>query len=99
MPIQRDFKAYHESIADELSATKNRIRDLIGNHHWETDGAHKEAVLRKVLRNHIADSLHVGRGFICGPNKTSHQIDVLISFRDKPTLFRDGDSFWLLRMQ
>lgn len=75
----------------ELRAIKDRIRNLIGDRHWQTDGEHKEAVLRKVLRNHIADSLHVGTGFVCGSNTTSHQIDVLISSRDKPTLFRDGE--------
>lgn len=91
MTRQRDFIAYHKSIADELRATKDRIRNLIGDRHWQTDGEHKEAVLRKVLRNHIAESLHVGTGFVCGPDTTSHQIDVLISSRDKPTLFRDGE--------
>jgi len=91
MPRQRDFQAYHKSIADELRATKDRIRNLIGDQHWQADGEHKEAVLRKVLRNHIAESMHVGTGFVCGSDTTSHQIDILISSRDKPTLFRDGE--------
>lgn len=91
MSIERDFKAYHESIADELSATRNRIRHLIGCTHWQTDGEHKEAVLRKVLRNHVAEALHIGKGFVCGPFETSHQIDIMITGRDKPTLFRDGE--------
>ena len=49
MPIQRNFLEYHKSIARELEATKDRIRQLIGDKHWLTDGEHKEAVLRRVL--------------------------------------------------
>lgn len=91
MPIERDFKAYHKSIADELLTMKDRIRQLIGSAHWQTDGEHKEAVLRKLLRNHVAQSLQIGRGFVCGEGDTSSQIDVLVTHRDKPTLFRDGE--------
>ncbi len=91
MPRQRDFLEYHKSIATELRTTKDRIRNLIGDRHWLTDGEHKEAVLRKVLRCHIAETLHVGTGFVCGSASTSHQIDILISSRDKPILFGDGE--------
>jgi len=91
MPIQRDFLEYHKSIAMELQATKNRVQYLIGSNHWPTDGQHKEAVLRKVLGGHIAETFHVGTGFVCGQNETSHQIDILISSRDKPILFEDGE--------
>jgi len=70
---------------------KNRVRDLIGNRHWQSDGEHKEAVLRRLLRTHLAETLAIGRGFVCAEQDTSSQIDVLIVHRDKPTLFRDGD--------
>jgi hypothetical protein len=91
MPIQRNFLKYHESIAAELRYAKDRIRDLIGDKHWLTDGEHKEAILRKTLRDHISETLHVGRGFVCGPEASSHQIDILISSRDKPILFGDRE--------
>ncbi|MFA6373909.1 MAG: DUF6602 domain-containing protein [Methanothrix sp.] len=91
MPRQRDFLEYHKSIAAELRATKDRVQNLIGSSHWLTVGEHKEAVLRKVLRGHIAETFHVGTGFVCGPDTTSHQIDILISSRDKPILFEDGE--------
>jgi GrpB-like predicted nucleotidyltransferase (UPF0157 family) len=91
MPRQRDFLEYHKSISMELQATKNHVRNLIGDRHWQTDGEHKEAVLRKVLRGHIAETSHVGTGFVCGPDATSHQIDILVSSRDKPILFEDGE--------
>jgi len=92
MPMQRDFRKYHESIASELRAVKDRIRNLIGGRHWQSDGEHKEAVLRRVLRSHLAQSLEVGRGFVCTEHDTSTQIDILITRRNKPTLFREGET-------
>ncbi len=91
MPTQTDFLEYHKSIARELDATKDRVRRLIGDRHWQTDGEHKEAVLRKVLRNYLPESVRVGRGFVCFSNDASSQIDVLITANDKPTLFKDGE--------
>jgi len=91
MPVQIDFLEYHKSIAKELNATKDRIRQLIGSQHWQTDGEHKEAVLRKILRNHLPESSRVGRGFVCFRNDTSSQIDILITACDKPALFKDGE--------
>lgn len=91
MPIQRNFKEYHKSIAKELLATKDRVRNLIGDTHWLTDGEHKEVVLRKILRQHLPEELHVGRGFICSKNSFSSQIDILITSKKKPTLFKDGE--------
>ncbi len=91
MPIQRDFKEYHKSIAKELLSTKDRVRNLIGDAHWLTEGEHKEAVLRKILRQHLPEDLHVGRGFICSKDGSSSQIDILITSKKKPTLFKDGE--------
>ena len=91
MPIRTDFFGYHKSIAQELEATKDRVRQLIGSTHWETDGEHKEAIIRKVLRNHLPESVRIGKGFVCFESHTSTQIDVLITAVDKPTLFKDGE--------
>ena len=91
MPVQRDFKKYHESITNELRFTKDRIRNLIGDSHWQTDGEHKEAVLRKVIRMYLPETLQVGKGFVCCSEETSSQIDILITDRNKPTLFKDGE--------
>jgi len=93
MPIDRNFKKYHESIAAELRTTKDRMRFLIGDQHWLSDGEHKEAVLRRILRNYVAQSFEIGSGFVCCNNHTSTQIDILITRRDRPTLFRDGEIF------
>ncbi len=91
MAIQRDFIEFHKSIAAELNSTKDRIRNLIGDTHWQTDGEHKEAVLRKVLHAHLPENLKVGRGFVCLNGETSSQIDILIVSRNKPTLFKEGE--------
>lgn len=91
MPVQRSFEEFHKSTAKELSVAQDRIRNLIGAAHWLTDGEHREAVLRKVLRNHIPESFHVGKGFVSFKDGTSNQTDVLITHRDHPTLFKDGD--------
>lgn len=91
-PLERDFLKYHKSIAAEMLAVKDRVRHLIGDRHWLTDGEHKEAILRRVLRNHAAQSLEIGRGFVCARDETSRQIDVLVAFRNKPALFRDGET-------
>lgn len=85
------FEAYHRSITEELHSLKNRIRDLA--RHWPTDGEHKEVALRSVLRRHLPETCHVGRGFVVTPNRTSQQIDVLVIDANAPTLFRDGDLF------
>ena len=91
MAIRRDFIEYQKSIASELRITQDRVRNLIGDAHWETDGEHKEAVLRRVIRAHISESLRVGKGFVCYRDGTSKQIDILITDRRKPTLFKDGE--------
>lgn len=84
-----NFLEYHKSLTDELHALKDRIRNLA--EHWPTDGEHKEAALRTILRRHLPESLIVGRGFIVTENSSSTQIDLLIVDGNKPTLFRDGD--------
>ena len=89
--ISRNLEEYHQSITRELQVAKDRIRNLIGPAHWQTDGEHKEAVLRKVLRTHLPESMRVSKGFVCYPDGTSTQLDILITARDKPTLFKDGD--------
>ena len=96
--IPRNLPAYHESIGAEFVLVKQRVESLIGSRHWPTDGAHKETVLRNVLRRHLPENLRVGTGFVCFPKTdeygagaekdTSFQIDVLITRVGRPTLYR-----------
>ncbi len=86
-----DTKANLKSIAEEFDAVKNRVRNLIGDVHWPSDGAAKESILRDVLRRHLPATVGVGTGFAVDSNKCSGQIDVLLYDTSKPVLYRDGD--------
>lgn len=101
MPIKQDFRAYGESITQEINSMKDKIRNLIGDKHWQTDGEHKEEILRNVLRTHLPEIVKVGKGFVCFPpsinnfesrkSTSSHQIDILITSKDSPTLYKERD--------
>lgn len=82
---------FFRSLALELDAVKNRVRYLIENAHWQTDGEWKESVVRQVLRRHLPASISVGRGFVVTASRSSHQVDVLLFDSTKPVLFQDGD--------
>jgi hypothetical protein len=86
-----DMIAYHRSILKELYSLKDRIRNLMDEPHWLTDGEWKESVLRSVLRRHVPSNIEVGRGFIFTPEKCSSQIDILLYDSTCPVVFRDGD--------
>lgn len=86
-----NVRDYFESLAQELGALKKRVRFLIADRHWQTDGEWKESVLRQVLRRHLPDHAVVGRGFVVDGEAATHQIDILIHDGAKPVLFRDGD--------
>ncbi|MCU5101264.1 hypothetical protein OCA20_14240 [Bacillus cereus] len=82
---------YFSSISDELSSLKDRIRNLMNDPHWLTDGEWKESVLRNVLRRYLPETITVGRGFIYSPTGCSTQIDILLYDVSYPILFKDGD--------
>ena len=89
--MESDFVKYHQNLSVEFMAIQDQIRHLIGDSHWLTDGEHKEAILRKVLRNRLSDTVRVGRGFFCDDSGPSNQSDIMITDTGSPTLFRDGD--------
>lgn len=86
-----DVQSHFRSLADELWALKDRVRNFIDDAHWLTDGEWKESVLRNVLGRHLPESIKVGRGFVITPNSCSSQIDILVYDSSKPTLYKDGD--------
>jgi hypothetical protein len=47
-----NVRDYFESLGHELDALKHRVRYLIAETNWQTDGEWKESVLRQVLRRH-----------------------------------------------
>jgi hypothetical protein len=86
-----DVQAHFLSIASELEALRDRVRNFIQDNHWQTDGEWKESVLRTVLRRHVPSTYNVGRGFVITEGGCSDQIDVLIYDNSKPVLYKDGD--------
>lgn len=82
---------YFRSITDELEALKDRVRNLIDDKHWGTDGEWKEAVLRAMLAERLPDTVKVGRGFILTASGPTTQIDILLYRASSPVLFRQGD--------
>jgi len=84
-------KEYFTDLSTELRAVQNRVRQLIGDAHWPSDGAWKESALRAVIRGYLPVSVSVGTGFILTPDGPSSQIDIIIYDDSAPVLFRDGD--------
>src|SRR5579859_3211566 len=82
---------YFKDLSKELRAVQNRVRQLIGDAHWPSDGAWKESVLRAVLRRYLPPSFTVGSGFVLTETGISRQIDILVCDDSAPILFRDGD--------
>lgn len=69
-----------ESWSSEFSARCDRVRHLIGDSHWLSDGSHKEALVRTFLADRLPDRVAVEQGFILSPRKAkaSSQIDILV---------------------
>ena len=93
MTTHQDNSKYLESWSEELMARANRVRDLIGDRHWLTDGQHKEAIVREFLRRYLPCCLVIGSGFIKPLNGDlcSTEIDILVSNPTiHPAYFNEG---------
>jgi len=86
-----DIEEYFRSLSDECSTLKNRVRMLIEDHHWPTDGEWKESVLRNMIRRSSPENLTIGRGFVVDHDRCSTQIDVLVYDNSFPVIYREGD--------
>lgn len=82
---------YFRDLSTELRSVQNRVRQLIGDVHWPSDGAWKESALRAVIRGYLPVSVSVGTGFVLTADGPSTQIDILIYDDSAPVHFRDGD--------
>lgn len=60
---------YLASLSAELRAQATRVRDLIGDRHWLSDGHHKEYLLKDILARHVPSSVAVSRGFVTHPHR------------------------------
>ena len=47
--VDQDIKKFYESVTAELMSVKDRVRNLIGNAHWLSDGRYKEAILKTII--------------------------------------------------
>lgn len=90
-----NLEEFHKSIAKELKAIQNRVRNLIGNAHWNEEGRYKEAVLRSIIKRFLPKNISLGTGFILKKEgnevKISNQIDIIIYDNTYPVLFAEGD--------
>jgi hypothetical protein len=86
-----DYQPIYKSLGTELTSMKDRVRQLIGDRHWQTDGEWKESVLRNVIRRYLPNQILIQRGFIVENNFRSGQIDILFTDYRWPTLFTDGE--------
>lgn len=86
-----DYLEYQRSVALEFQAYKNRVRNMIGNHHWGEDGRYKEVLLMNYLRRILPHTVSVGTGFVRIDDKITSQIDIIIYNNNLPLLFHEGD--------
>lgn len=91
--MKPSYSNYLKSWSTEFDATCNRVRDLIGDAHWLTDGHHKEKLLKNFLERYIPSGLTVSNGFIFNPwspNNVSGEIDLMILDHSKhPPIFSE----------
>lgn len=89
--IMNDYLEYQRSVALEFQAYKNRVRNMIGNHHWGEDGRYKEILLMNYLRRILPNTVSVGTGFVRIDDTLTSQIDIIVYTNDLPLLFQEGD--------
>ena len=90
--MTESYQGFLESWAAELDSRAERVRTLIGNRHWASDGQHKEFLVREFLARYLPSPIRVGHGFIRSSMATatcSPEIDVLITHPTKHPLFFD----------
>ncbi len=89
--VDSDYKAYHESITAELMASRDRVRNFIGDHHWGEDGRFKEVLLMNHLKKILPSNVSIGTGFVKNGEQITSQIDLIIYDNSVPNLFSQGD--------
>lgn len=83
---RKDTLALVKSWSIEFDSISDRIRQLIGESHWLSDGKHKESILMNFLRKYTLDSFVYSSGFIVSHDIDSPQsgeIDILVASPQK----------------
>src|SRR3989338_10337639 len=90
-----NLEEFHKSTTKEFEATKNRVRNLIGDSNWGDEGRYKEAILHNVIKRFLPKNLCIGTGFIVKASDKkyvcSNQVDIIIFDSQYPILFSEGD--------
>ena len=85
---------YLRSLSLELDSQASRVRNLIGDIHWLTDGRHKESLLRDLIQRHCPATVIVSSGFVLSSTKSSlcsteQDILVIDSSQEAPVFRQD----------
>lgn len=92
---ERDIKSYIKSWGLELTAKADRVRNLIGDAHWLSDGRHKEFLIKGFLQKYLSDSYLIENGFICPSDdkgEISGEIDIIVADPTiQPPWFNEND--------
>jgi hypothetical protein len=84
-----DMMAHARGIAQQIASIRDKARTLTS--HWPTDGAHREEILRELLRERLPSRCRVESGFVITQAEQSRQIDILIIDSHKPIVARGAD--------
>jgi len=66
----------------ELEARINRVRNLIGDAHWPTEGRYKEKIITDFVASRLPQRFSVEGGFVISPfvkDSRSREIDILVA--------------------
>jgi len=93
--MDADIERFHKSIAFEIKALQDRVRDLIGDANWAYEGRYKEDLLKGIIKRFLPSTVSLGTGFILqklqGNLSISKQIDIIVYDNTYPLLFTEGD--------
>ncbi|MGH2548536.1 MAG: DUF6602 domain-containing protein [Rhodanobacteraceae bacterium] len=87
-----DYKSLLESWSGEFSSRCSRVRHLISDRHWLSDGRHKEEILADQLSRYVSKKWDLGGGFIIAHDtQISPEIDLHVCNHEKsPPLLAEG---------
>jgi hypothetical protein len=78
--MKPEIQTFLKSWSWEIASRVNRVRSLIGDSHWASDGSHKEDLVRSFLRPRLPPDTDTCHGFLLDTRTTacSNEIDVLV---------------------
>jgi hypothetical protein len=92
-----NFVEYGKSIAAELNAKKNRVRNFIDGRHWAEDGRYKESILIDAIKPYLPEGVRIGTGFAIKNHPDQYaehlitkQLDIVI-YDSRPVVFKSND--------